>query len=84
MQSERIKKLNCESGMVWFSKRGLIPILLIDFFEFGESKVQIDPQFVHTFTILVGRFSYRIVEIINRDRKSFYQGFHFCHSIGDL
>jgi hypothetical protein len=43
------------------------------FFLKGIPKVQIDPQFVHTFTILGERFSDRILEIIDRgtDAHSF-------------
>ena len=54
------------------------------FFEKGESKVQIDPQFVHTFTLLDGRFSDRLLENIDSNRKTIYQDFRFCHSIGHL
>jgi len=47
------------------------------FFKKGESKVQIDPQFVQTFTLLDGKFSDRILEIINSNRKSILSRFSF-------
>ena len=47
-------------------------------------QVTIDPQFSHTFSLLIGRLSDRILEIINIDRKSILLRFSFCHSIGHL